>query len=207
MHARLDELAREARRRPARAAGVRRGAARRPTWPTPVGVRCDPLLVATALDNLIRNAIEAAVVAKDLGAVDAARGAGVGAAGRTARRMCWSRTMPAVRPPDVEAHLFEPFVTSKPKGIGLGLSMARQAVEQQGGSLAFERSAARQPLHGRALPVEAPCMSRATLLVDDDRAFASLAAAALQREGLPVVAGALAARGAQGRREGARPSW
>jgi C4-dicarboxylate-specific signal transduction histidine kinase len=38
-----------------------------------------------------------------------------------------------------EAHLFEPFVTSKPKGIGLGLAMTRQAVEQQGGSLTFER--------------------------------------------------------------------
>ena len=47
----------------------------------------------------------------------------------------------------------------------------------------------------------------ATLLVDDDRGFASLAAAALQREGFPVVRRALAARGAQGDREGARPSW
>src|SRR5262249_56289944 len=31
----------------------------------PVPVTCDPLLVTTALDNLIRNAIEATVVAKD----------------------------------------------------------------------------------------------------------------------------------------------
>ena len=30
-------------------------------------------------------------------------------------------------------------------------------------------------------------MSRDTLLVDDDRAFASVAAAALQREGFPVA--------------------
>src|SRR5262245_3216232 len=34
-----------------------------------VPVTCDPLLVATALDNLIRNAVEAGVVAKDLGKV------------------------------------------------------------------------------------------------------------------------------------------
>jgi signal transduction histidine kinase len=33
-------------------------------------------------------------------------------------------------------------VTAKPKGIGLGLAMARRAMEQQGGSLSFERGAA-----------------------------------------------------------------
>ena len=43
---------------------------------------------------------------------------------------------------DVEAHLFEPFVTGKSKGIGLGLAMARRALEQQGGTLAFERGTA-----------------------------------------------------------------
>jgi signal transduction histidine kinase len=40
----------------------------------------------------------------------------------------------------VEARLFEPFVTGKPKGIGLGLSMTRRALESQGGSVTFERT-------------------------------------------------------------------
>ena len=44
-------------------------------------------------------------------------------------------------------------------------------------------------------------MSRDTLLVDDDRAFASVAAAALQREGFPVaVAHSLHPRARRSRR-------
>jgi signal transduction histidine kinase len=103
-------------------------------------VRCDPLLLATALDNLLRNAIEAAVAAKDLGLQPApcVRVAVESADGR-ARVVVEDN---AGGPPlGFEAQLFEPFVTSKPKGIGLGLSMARQAVEQQGGWLGFERTA------------------------------------------------------------------
>ena len=42
-------------------------------------------------------------------------------------------------PRSMDAHLFEPFVSSKPKGVGLGLTMARKAVEAQGGTLRFRR--------------------------------------------------------------------
>ena len=107
---------------------------------TSLKVPCDPLLLATALDNLLRNAMEAAVVAKDLGKQAHPR-----------VRITARRVDGAVRvevednaggpPPGFEAGLFQPFVTTKPRGIGLGLSMARQAVERQGGSLAFERTA------------------------------------------------------------------
>lgn len=107
---------------------------------TSLHVRCDPLLLVTALDNLLRNAMEAAVAAKDLGRQAHPR-----------VRITTRRVDGAVRvevednaggpPPGFEAGLFQPFVTTKPRGIGLGLSMARQAVERQGGSLAFERTA------------------------------------------------------------------
>jgi signal transduction histidine kinase len=120
----------------------------------PVPVTCDPLLLTTALDNLIRNAIEATVVAKDLGAV--AEPAVTVAAGQSNGHAYVVVEDNAGGPPsDIEAHLFEPFVTSKPKGIGLGLSMARRAVEQQGGSLSFERSAAGSRFTIR-LPAEGP---------------------------------------------------
>ena len=107
---------------------------------TSLQIYCDPLLLVTALDNLLRNAMEAAVVAKDLGRQPHPR-----------VRITTRRVDGAVRvevednaggpPPGFETGLFQPFVTTKPRGIGLGLSMARQAVERQGGSLAFERTA------------------------------------------------------------------
>ncbi|HKB41060.1 MAG TPA: HAMP domain-containing sensor histidine kinase [Gemmataceae bacterium] len=42
-------------------------------------------------------------------------------------------------PPLVADRLFEPFVTGKPEGIGLGLAVARQAAEAHGGRLDWRR--------------------------------------------------------------------
>jgi signal transduction histidine kinase len=39
----------------------------------------------------------------------------------------------------VAERIFEPFVTGKEQGIGLGLSVARQAAEAHGGRLSWER--------------------------------------------------------------------
>jgi signal transduction histidine kinase len=106
----------------------------------PIHVRCDPLLLVTAIDNLLRNAVEAAVTAKDLGTVSDPR-VSIRAGQSDGHAFVAVEDNAGGPPPEVEQHLFEPFVTSKPRGIGLGLSMARRAVEQQGGSVAFERTA------------------------------------------------------------------
>ncbi len=101
-------------------------------------VEGDPLLLITAIDNLVRNAIEAAVAAKDLGHITEPEV-------RVALRREGAVAVLDVEdnaggpPAGFEERLFVPFATSKPKGIGLGLAMARRAVEQQGGSLTFSR--------------------------------------------------------------------
>jgi signal transduction histidine kinase len=102
-------------------------------------IDADPALVATAVDNVVRNAIEAAVAAKDMGRVSEPRVRVV------ARRQNGSAALIVEDngggpPPDFEEHAFEPFVTSKPKGVGLGLTTTRQSMEAVGGAIKFERT-------------------------------------------------------------------
>ncbi len=46
-------------------------------------------------------------------------------------------------PPELATALFEPFVTSKPEGVGLGLALARQVAQDLGGDLTWSRQQAR----------------------------------------------------------------
>jgi C4-dicarboxylate-specific signal transduction histidine kinase len=115
----------------------------------PVLVRCDRVQVEQALFNLCRNAIEAlAGSARRRRIVDVSVGTrGAGALVRV------EDNGPGI-PPEVAKDLFEPFVSTKPDGSGLGLSISKSIAEAQGGSLTLERNGPRGAAFVLALPRE-----------------------------------------------------
>lgn len=54
---------------------------------------------------------------------------------------------------EVQAQLFTPFFTTKPEGMGLGLSLCRTVIEQHGGTLSFEPHPPRGTVFRFTLPV------------------------------------------------------
>ncbi len=89
-------------------------------------VHVDPLKIRRVLDNLVRNAVEAmpdggvigvSAVREDNNALIEVRDTGVGI------------------PAEVMADIFKPFVTTKSKGMGLGLVYCKRAVEAHGGTI------------------------------------------------------------------------
>lgn len=80
--------------------------------------------------NLIGNAVEAAGPG---GSVTVTLTAG---AARAVLEVCDTGPGP---PADLAARLFEPFVTGKRDGVGLGLAVARQATEAHGGTITWRR--------------------------------------------------------------------
>jgi signal transduction histidine kinase len=98
-------------------------------WEPPVSavlVHGDPSQLNHLISNVIGNAIEAA-----------------GPGGAVEVRLSGTRievidTGPGP-PPEIAQKLFEPFVTGKPEGIGLGLAVARQAADAHRGTLTWER--------------------------------------------------------------------
>jgi C4-dicarboxylate-specific signal transduction histidine kinase len=100
--------------------------------PETPALRVDRVHLETVLHNLLVNAIEAMAATpradRAIEITAARRGAAV------AIRVCDTGSGVA---PEIGARLFQPFATSKPAGMGLGLAISRSLVEAHGGTLAL----------------------------------------------------------------------
>jgi two-component system, LuxR family, sensor kinase FixL len=106
----------------------------------------DRVQIEQVVVNLVRNAIEA----MDGGAhqqltVTAASGAG-------SVEISVADTGPGIAP-EVAERLFQPFVTSKPNGMGVGLSICRSIIEAHGGALVAQPNPAGGAIFRFSLPV------------------------------------------------------
>ena len=95
-------------------------------------LKADRIQAETILHNLLSNAIEAlipaAVPRKRIRIAARAQGSEIG--------ICVCDNGPGIAE-DIRPRLFEPFATSKPDGMGLGLVISRNLAESHGGRLSF----------------------------------------------------------------------
>ncbi len=105
----------------------------------------DERSLARALDNLLLNALQHTPAGGRV-ALGAAVGGGVCAFRVT-------DTGPGVPPAEVE-RIFEPFVTTRPEGVGLGLSLVREIAGAHGGSVRYAGADGHAP--GAVFTLELP---------------------------------------------------
>jgi nitrogen fixation/metabolism regulation signal transduction histidine kinase len=100
-------------------------------WPAggPLPVRADRLLLSRAVHNLLLNACEAS---PEGGAVE------VHSLGHDGEARVEILDRGAGLSPEVRARLFEPYLSTKQRGSGLGLSLVRDIAVQHGGSVTLE---------------------------------------------------------------------
>jgi len=93
--------------------------------PDPIAIDADPVELEQVIFNLVRNAL------------DASRGAQITIRTQTSGQLAVLEVAddgPGV-PQDLKSRIFEPFVTGKPEGTGLGLALCQRLVEEMGGDI------------------------------------------------------------------------
>jgi two-component system, LuxR family, sensor kinase FixL len=105
--------------------------------PDGLTIGADRVLLQQVVMNLLRNAIEACREVEPRRrrvSIATARGEGGGAL----LRMSDSGRGVAA---DIEPRLFQAFVSAKPGGLGLGLSICRSVIEAHGGTIGYRANA------------------------------------------------------------------
>ena len=120
-------------------------------------VLVDRIQVQQVLFNLMRNALEAMVDEAADGGTARHRElvVTVSLADPGMVEVAVADTVPGLAP-EVMGRLFEPFVTTKPGGMGVGLSICRTIVEAHGGRLWVEANSAGGAVFRFTLPVAPP---------------------------------------------------
>lgn len=95
----------------------------------------DRVQVETVIHSLVSNAMEA-IASSEVANREICVSTELPVDGRV--RCSVTDTGPGISP-SIAGRLFEPFATTKPTGIGLGLAMSRSMIESHGGSLWLER--------------------------------------------------------------------
>lgn len=123
---------------------------------TPVMVDGDPAQLDQVFVNLLLNAIEAMNEGGSLRVAIERLPVARGSAAPGVVRIVFCDTGSGI-PEPVMQRLFEPFVTSKERGIGLGLAISRRIVQEHAGQL----TASNQPVRGAMFAVELPAADSA----------------------------------------------
>lgn len=111
-------------------------------------IRVDRVQFQQVLINLVRNAIEA------MEGVDRRELTIASGSGPTGQVEVSVVDTGSGLEPDVAERLFQPFVTSKPQGMGVGLSICRTIVESQGGRIWAEPNPAGGAIFRFTVPLE-----------------------------------------------------
>jgi two-component system sensor kinase FixL len=112
----------------------------------------DHIQIEQVLLNLLRNAMDAIVTAntdRRSIVIEARRKS------RSAIEITVADSGPGVAE-ELTGKLFDPFVTTKPLGMGLGLSISRSIVESHGGRLRMARNATSGAIFAFDLPTDGP---------------------------------------------------
>jgi two-component system, LuxR family, sensor kinase FixL len=99
--------------------------------PQPAPILVDAVQMQQVIINAVRNAIEAMEAATQRRRIDIVQKTVGGFV-----EIAVADSGPGLAP-DIADRAFEPFVTTKPSGMGLGLAISRSIVEAHGGTLRF----------------------------------------------------------------------